>query len=134
MFPLEFTFDGPPLSLQSKNKARKRAYKQAVEAAARAVLPQGYAAVADELEIKITYYYDGTCGDVDNMIKPIQDSLNGVIYVDDNQIANSTSRKRNINSSYKIRNVSACILQSFSKGNDFIHVKIDKHTPSMDLD
>ena len=134
MFPIEFTFDGPPLSLQSKNKARKRAYKQAVEAAARIVLPNGYAPVTDDLEIKITYYYEGTCGDVDNMIKPIQDSLNGVIYVDDNQIANAMSRKRDINGNYKIRNVSACILQSFSKGNDFIHVKTDKLTPSPELD
>jgi len=134
MFPIEFTFEGPPLSLQSKNKARKRSYKQAIEAAARLVLPAGFAAVADQLEIKITYYYEGVCGDVDNMIKPIQDSLNGVIYIDDNQIANSTSRKRDINGSYKIRNVSACILDSFSKGKDFLHVKIDIHTPSAELD
>lgn len=54
--------------------------------------------------------------------------------MDDQQIANSTSRKRDINRSYKVRRVSACILESFAKGNDFIHVKVDNHTPSEELD
>lgn len=134
MFPIEFTFDGPPLSLQSKNKARKRSYKQNIASIAQQILPAGFQVSADQLEIIITYYHDGICPDMDNIIKPIQDSLVGVIYVDDSQIANSTGRKRDINRSYKVRSVSACILQAFSNGKDFIHVKIDSHTPSEDLD
>ncbi|MFA6275808.1 MAG: RusA family crossover junction endodeoxyribonuclease [Pedobacter sp.] len=134
MFPIEFTFDGPPLSLQSKNKVRKRAYKQNIETIARGILPAGFVVSPDDLEITITYYHDGASPDVDNIIKPIQDALVGVVYVDDKQIAHSTSRKRDINRGYKVRHVSACILESFGKGNDFIHVKVDTHTPSEDLD
>ena len=134
MTPIEFTFEGPPLSLQSKNKTRKRAYKQTIENAARLVLPSGFTLVSENLEIKITYYYEGDAPDVDNIIKPIQDALIGVIYVDDQQIADTRSRKRDINSSYKIRNVSVCLLQAFSNGQDFVHVKINEHTTTQDLD
>jgi crossover junction endodeoxyribonuclease RusA len=134
MFPIEFTYEGPPLSLQSKSKTRKRSYKQIVETAARQVLPNGFVPTTNNLEIKITYYYEGDTPDVDNIIKPIQDALIGVVYVDDQQIADTRSRKRDINGSYKIKNVSACILQAFSNGQDFVHVKINEHTTTQDLD
>ena len=134
MFPFEFTFDGPPISLQSKNKTRKRAYMQNIAAIASQKIPQGYVLSTDQLEIKITYFHDGIYPDVDNIIKPIQDALVGVVYVDDNQIADSGSRRKDINGSYKVRNVSPCILESFAKGNDFIHVKIVNHVPSAEID
>jgi len=134
MFPIEFTFEGPPLSLQSKNKARKRAYKQTIETAARQVLQAGFVPLADALEIKITYYYEGDTPDIDNIIKPIQDALIGVIYNDDQQISDTRSRKRDINGSYRIRRVSACLLQAFGNGQDFVHVKINPFTTTQELD
>jgi Holliday junction resolvase RusA-like endonuclease len=134
MFPIEFTFEGPPLSLQSKNKTRKRAYKQSVENAAKQVLAAGFVPLTQDLEIKITYYYEGDTPDIDNIIKPIQDALIGVVYVDDQQIADTRSRKRDINGSYRVRNVSACLLQAFGNGKDFIHVKINPFTATQELD
>lgn len=134
MFPIEFTFEGPPLSLQSKNKTRKRAYKQSVENAAKQILPAGFNPLTQDLEIKITYYYEGDTPDIDNIIKPIQDALVGVVYVDDQQIADTRSRKRDINGSYRVRNVSTCLLHAFSNGKDFIHVKINPFTATQDLD
>lgn len=134
MFPFEFTFEGPPLSLQSKSGTRKRAYKARVAAAARSALPAGFAPTTDSVNIVITYYYEGDTPDVDNIIKPIQDSLNGLVYIDDQQIADTRSRKREINSSYKIRNASLPIVQAFSNGAEFIHVKIDLHVITEELD
>ena len=134
MFPIEFIFNGPPLSLQSKNKARKRNYKTMISAEALNVLPADFVPTTDEVEIIITYYYENQSGDVDNIIKPIQDSLNGVIYVDDEQVVDSRSRRKDINGSYKIRSVSAKILEGFSRGTDFIHVKIQKYINNQELD
>jgi len=131
---VEFIFDGPPLSLQSKNKARKRNYKAMVASTASNALPNGYVPTTEEVKIIITNYYETQSGDVDNIIKPIQDALNGVVYVDDVQVVESSSRRRNINSSYKIRRVSAKILEGFSKGTDFIHVRIEKHINNQELD
>lgn len=134
MFPIEFIFNGPPLSLQSKNKAKKRNYKTMIASEALNVLPADFTPTTDEVEIQITYYYENQSGDVDNIIKPIQDSLNGVIYVDDEQVVDSRSRRKDINGSYKIRSVSAKILEGFSRGTDFIHVKIQKHINNQELD
>jgi crossover junction endodeoxyribonuclease RusA len=133
MFPFEFTFQGPPLSLQSKSATRKRAYKQRVEAAARQAMVAGTPPSTDALQITITYFYEGETPDVDNIIKPIQDALIGIVYVDDKQISDTRSRKKDINGSYKIRNASANLLQAFSTGNDFIHVIIEKHVTTQDL-
>lgn len=133
MFPIEFIFDGPPLSLQSKNGARKTAYKNMVALAAQAVLPAGFIPVSDEVKITITYYYETILGDIDNIIKPIQDSLNNIIYDDDNKVVESHSRRKDINGSYKIKNASSVILQGFAKGRDFIHVKIELAVPNQEL-
>ncbi|WP_425391190.1 RusA family crossover junction endodeoxyribonuclease [Ekhidna sp.] len=134
MLPIEFTFEGPPLSLQSKSKARKSSYKTRVGTAAQNVLPTGFSPLADRLQIVITYYYEGETPDIDNIIKPIQDALIGIVYVDDNQIADTRSRKREIDGSYTVRNVSLPILQAFSNGSEFIHVKIDRHVTTQELD
>ena len=71
MLPIEFTFEGPPLSFQSKNKTRRRAYKSRVAAEAQAVLDADFTPITDELDIVITYYYEGQTPDIDNIIKPI---------------------------------------------------------------
>ncbi|MEA4975294.1 MAG: RusA family crossover junction endodeoxyribonuclease [Paludibacter sp.] len=134
MFPIEFIFNGPPLSLQSKNKAKKRNYKAMVANEATSVLPVGFTPTTDEVDITITYYYENQSGDVDNIIKPIQDSLNGIVYIDDSQVVEARSRRKDINGSYKIRSVSPKILEGFSRGNDFIHVKVQKHINNQDLD
>lgn len=134
MFPIEFIFDGPPLSLQSKNKVRKRNYKAMIAHEATLCLPAGFNPTTDEVEIIITYYYENQAGDVDNIIKPIQDALNGIIYVDDAQVVDSRSRRKDINGSYRIRNASVKILEGFCRGNDFIHVKIIKHINNQELE
>lgn len=134
MLPIEFTFEGPPLSLQSKSKIRKSAYKTRVGTAAQNALPAGFTLVTGDLRIVITYYYEGTTPDIDNIIKPIQDALIGIIYADDNQIADTRSRKKEIDGSYTVRNVSLPILQAFSNGTEFIHIKIDRHVVTQDLD
>lgn len=133
MFPIEFIFDGPPLSLQSKSGAKKTAYKNRVALAAQAILPVGFVPTADEVEITITYYYENIIGDVDNIIKPIQDSLNGIIYDDDQRVKDSRSRRKDINGSYKIKSASPVILQGFANGKDFVHVRIDLATENQEL-
>lgn len=133
MFPIEFIFDGPPLSLQSKSGAKKTAYKNRVAIAAQAILPAGFVPTSDEVEITITYYYENIIGDVDNIIKPIQDSLNGIIYDDDQRVKDSRSRRKDINGSYKIRSASPLVLQGFANGKDFVHVRIDLATENQEL-
>lgn len=124
MLPFEFTIKGPPVSSQTRNRKRLQSWKADVRSAAQRQLSANTSIINDEVTVTITYYYDGDSLDVDNIIKPIQDALIGIIYSDDNQVSETKSRKRSINGSYKIRGVSAVLLTAFADGNDFLHIKV----------
>lgn len=134
MLPFEFIIEGPPVSLQTRRRARLRQWKTDVANAARLRIPANTNPITDEVELRITYYYEGSSPDVDNIIKPIQDALVGLVYVDDEQVVDTGSRKRDINGAYKLRNASSVIVEGFVNGNEFLHVKVYKHQPNQDLD
>ena len=134
MFPFEFIINGPPVSLQTKRRQRLQQWKTDVANAARSYLQPGSAPSTARLAIKITYYYEGSTPDVDNIIKPIQDALVGLVYVDDNQIMETASRKKDINSAYRIKGASPVIVEGFVNGVDFLHIKVIEHQPNQDLD
>ena len=134
MLPFEFIVEGPPVSLQTKNRARLRAWKTKVETAARNVLANGLQPIGDEVTFKVTYYYEGDSPDADNIIKPIQDALIGVVYIDDDQVVETSSRKRNINGAYKIKGASPVIIDGFIAGVDFLHIKVDSFQNNQELD
>lgn len=126
MLPFEFTIKGSPVSAQTRNRQRLQAWKQEVRDAAIAALPPGTVPVDRNVTVVITYYYDADSPDVDNIIKPIQDGLNGVIFLDDRQVVETKARKKSINGSYQIRGVSSVLLMGFASGDDFLHIKISE--------
>ena len=97
MLPFEFIVEGPPVSLQTKKRRRLQAWKSKVSDVATNALANGALPVNDQIIFKVTYYYEGDSPDADNIIKPMQDALVGVVYVDDNQVIETSARKRNIN-------------------------------------
>jgi len=134
LLPFEFTIKGPPVSVQTRNTRRLQAWKQEVRAAAEARLPTGSLPVNGNVVVVITYYYDGDSPDVDNIIKPIQDALIGLVYVDDSQVVETKSRKKSVNGSYKIRGVASVLLMAFASGDDFLHIRITKAPDTEELD
>ena len=123
MIPFEFTIKGPPISLQAKSASRNR-WKEAVSAAANEVVENGKVPTTNEVAISITYYYDGDSPDVDNIIKPIQDALIGIVYVDDAQVMQAKSSKTKINGSFTIRGASPILLMAFSNRDTFVHIRV----------
>jgi Holliday junction resolvase RusA-like endonuclease len=55
----------------------------------------------NSVAIEIINFYEGRAPDADNIAKPIQDALNGLIYADDAQVIDVSSRKRNINGAFE---------------------------------
>ena len=123
MIPLEFTIKGPPISQQASSRSRRR-WKTAVANAASAVIPAGAMPTPDDVALSITYYYDGDTPDVDNIIKPIQDALIGIVYQDDSQVVETKASKTRIDGSFTIRGASAVLLLAFSNGDAFVHIKV----------
>ncbi len=93
-------------------------------------MPNGSSPVVEEVAISVVYYYEGETPDVDNVIKPIQDALNSLVYVDDGQIVKTSSAKARIDGSYRIGGASATLLLAFSKNDPFVYVRVD-HPPDL---
>ena len=85
MLPFEFIVDGPPVSHQTRHATRLHAWQQTVRTAAAQCWPANTPHVQAPLSFSLTYYHDGVSVriDNDNLVKPIQDALNGLVYVDD---------------------------------------------------
>lgn len=98
MLPFEFIVEGPPLSHQTKNRARLQEWRDKVRAAALARWPIGTPPINIPIKIIVVYYHNGESIrlDNDNMVKPLQDALNQVIYSDDRLITDTIARKTSI--------------------------------------
>lgn len=86
-FPLEFLIEGTPLSLGASGRSRE-AWKERVKSASYAGLPEQHVVFSGPIEIDI-FHFPATdmVGDIDNIVKPILDSLCNHIYFDDRQVA-----------------------------------------------
>lgn len=87
-------------------------------------MPPNTAPYHGDVSLSITYYYDGDAPDVDNIIKPIQDALIGIVYRDDSQVVHAQSSRTRIDGSFTIRGASAILLLAFSKQDPFVHIKV----------
>ena len=119
----EFTVKGPPLSVQAKSTSKNR-WKAEVKQAAQIQLGANSRITTEEVKFSITYYYKDNCPDVDNIIKPIQDALEGVIYIDDRQIVETKSRRKLLGGSYIVEGASKVLLIAFADGDDFLHITV----------
>jgi Holliday junction resolvase RusA-like endonuclease len=127
MLPFEFTVPGPPVSHQSRNKAKLAAWRQMVRTAASA--RWGAAApLGVPLRITVSYYHQGLAVriDNDNMVKPLQDALIGLVYQDDRLITDTIVRKTSIDGLFRVRGYPLVLLEALSQGDEFLHVVIDE--------
>ena len=74
--------------------------------------------------LQVTYFYDSIAIDVDNIVKPIQDAIIGLVYVDDEQVTDVLVRKRNLSSNFKVENMTSTLAEGFARGNEFLHLVI----------
>lgn len=63
--------------------------------------------------------------DDDNMVKPMRDAMNKLVYGDDAQIVFSETIHISIDAPIKIRRASAVLLAAYTKGDEFLYVRIE---------
>lgn len=132
LFPFEFIIDGPPVSQQARRRDRLRLWKAIVRHEAEKEWPAGEPPFDGVAVLKVTYFYDAVSVDVDNIVKPIQDALVGLVYIDDSQVSDMICRKRNLYGNYK--KISPILAGGFNRGNDFLHVRIENAPDQEELD
>ncbi len=126
MLPFEFAVLGTPVSMQTRNRDRLRGWIRDVRAAAVGRVPPGAEPVDFRVIITIVYYYADAPLDTDNMIKPIQDALKGVVYADDDQVTDVRAGVRSLDGTFKVRGMSEVLAGAFVTGREFVHVRVER--------
>lgn len=124
MLPFEFIIIDTPVSQQTRKKLRLRRWKDKVRASAVTRWPPGELPLNQPIKISAVYYYEGIALDTDNMIKPIQDALKGLVYSDDCIITDSQAAKRNLDGNFRVKGMSPVLAEGFCSGSEFIYVRI----------
>ncbi|WP_435585849.1 RusA family crossover junction endodeoxyribonuclease [Micromonospora aurantiaca (nom. illeg.)] len=123
--PWDFVVLGVPVSVQAKSTSRAR-WKASVRAAAEAAWPADSPPLQDKLQIHVTCYHDSAPPlDVDNMLKPIQDALNGLVYVDDEQLLDCHGHLRDVNGQYEVRGMTPAQAAGFVSNGPFVHIRVE---------
>ena len=124
VLPFEIVVLGIPASAQAKGRS-KAAWKIDVAQKARTAVGEDTTPVSCEVEIRIVYFHDQTPLDVDNMIKPIQDALCGIVYEDDAQVADAHASRRDLAGKFTLAGgLSSALAEGFVAGGPFVHIKV----------
>ena len=129
----EVCVHGRAFSAQSGNRDGLDAWKRHVTAASVAV-QNPRSPLTGPVELHMFHYTEELAADVDNLNKPIQDALQGVVFLDDRQVMLSRSGWRDINGVYRLRYISPVLGAAFSDGRPFVHIRVWRATMTEELD
>ncbi|MBN4006108.1 RusA family crossover junction endodeoxyribonuclease [Nostoc sp. LPT] len=127
MTRFEFIVDGPPISQQTRKRGkdnRLEDWKKTVRQEAEKYWSSEQKTATGWVMLQITYFYDSDQMDVDNIVKPIQDAIKKLAYVDDRQVSDLLVRKRNLLGNFRIEDMTPTLAEGFARGNEFLHIVV----------
>lgn len=127
MLPFEFIVIGTPLSHQTHNRQRLQEWKSHVARAASERWSASWSPVTSDVRITVEYFHERPTVriDGDNLLKPIQDAMIGLIYADDHQVVDAIIQKRNIDDAFRVRRMSPVLALGFIRGDEFVYVRVE---------
>jgi hypothetical protein len=122
---LDFILPGPPVSYQTRESATLRAWQKLVRTEAGKLWKKP--PLTGKLKFLLINFHDRDKPpmDDDNMVKPIRDALNHLVYEDDRQIRYSETIQVSMDDPILIRGGAFIILTAFSKNEQFLYVRIE---------
>lgn len=101
-----------------------------VAAEARAALVPGRGPLVIPARLRIVYFHMGTpVGDIDNKIKLISDSLNGIAYDDDKRVVDVRAVMQDQNGTFLIPNLTPALAGALGAVPDMVYVEVDPFNP-----
>jgi crossover junction endodeoxyribonuclease RusA len=115
---------GSPASLQAKQS--RQSWKNSVIKATKICVKKP---LEDDwkLELQIDWFSHGRRNkpDVDNIIKPILDALNGILYADDSQVSNVSAKHHDLTNILHFHNEPIQLIQPLLEGNnEYVYVRV----------
>lgn len=126
----EFLIPRRPLSLQAKG-ANLQKWKQYVrtEAEKRWTGPPHTAAA---FHLKLVYLCGKNPVDVDNIIKPIQDALDGLVYAGDANVTDVKSHRRPLSDAFDVVRLPDLLLVGLQTAQECVYVAVSESHPLED--
>lgn len=132
MLPFEFVIPQRPVSQQARRQNRLREWKAFVAEHARLAITGPRDLASDPVALRLLYIYDEAALDVDNILKPIQDALVGVLLEDDSIITDVEIRRRWRRTTFTINTVSPTLAAGLALGREFVYVALSD-APAQDV-
>ncbi len=127
MDAFEFLIGRRPLSLQAKRSSLK-VWKEFVRSEAAKVWP-GPAIRSGDLHITLLYLCDLSPPDTDNIVKPIQAALVGLVFEDDSQIADVECHRRFLNGEFDLTRLPPLLILGLAEQQECVYVKVSDSRP-----
>ncbi|MCG9884401.1 MAG: RusA family crossover junction endodeoxyribonuclease [Cyanobacteria bacterium] len=125
MQPFEFLIPRRPVSLQARSRANLQAWKNFVREEAKKVWDVNLPPVSfPPLRFSIVYLCDSSPADIDNIIKPIQDALVGLVFEDDFLISDVDSHRRFLAEPIDITNLPPLLQVAIEMGRECVYVRV----------
>jgi len=122
---IEFLIPKRPVSLQAKPKS-KQEWKNFVRLHAENNWT-GLPPIQDsQLRLTLVYLCDESPPDIDNIIKPIQDALIGLVYEDDSLIADVDSHRRFLSEPLDLTKLPVLLAEGVSRGEECVYVRVNQ--------
>ena len=119
----ELLINQRPVSHQAKNKVNLQRWKDEVNRRAFAHW-QKLPLTQYGLRLTLIYLCGDNPADIDNIIKPIQDGLNGVVFCDDSQITDVDSHRRSINEIIDLVNLPRLLIAGILAGEECVYLRV----------
>lgn len=129
MSPFEFVIPERPVSQQARRQARLREWKEFVAEHARSALNEPRTLATEPVALRLLYLYDEAALDVDNILKPIQDALIGVLLEDDSIVTDVEVRRRWLRTAFTLNAVSPVLAAGLALGREFVYVEVSDAPP-----
>lgn len=130
---LEVLIPQRPLSLQTRNRGDLQAWKRIVAGEAANAWESRPVITSGELRLTIVYLCDTYPPDTDNIIKPIQDALEGLVMADDILVADVESHRRFYKDSFKLPDLPPLLREGVLTGAECVYVRLGDSEPLEDL-
>jgi crossover junction endodeoxyribonuclease RusA len=127
----DFLIPKRPVSLQTRKTSNLQAWKQYVRNEAAKIWTEKIFSGKD-LQLTLIYLYNSDPVDTDNIIKPIQDALIGLIYDDDLLITDVDAHRRALSGTFDLTLCPILLVQGITSGIECVYVRVAESKPLED--
>ena len=120
---LEFVLPRRPLSQQANSTEHKRAWREFVYGRAFAAW-RGPPLTEQGLKLTIVYLCEQDPVDINNVIKPIQDAMNSLVYADDSLVTDVSGHLRFLSDPADILGLPPLLADAIIAGVESVYVRV----------